>query len=70
MNVIDAKFVYFLVFFLIANFLDFVFNRYLTMKYPLIMMISFGFINLIITFLSFIISGIICLQLFEIVFEK
>lgn len=70
MNVVDAKFVYFLVFFLIANFLDFVFNRYLTMKYPLIMMISFGFINLIITFLSFIISGIICLQLFEIVFAS
>lgn len=70
MNVVDAKFVYFLVFFLIANFLDFVFNRYLTMKYPLIMMISFGLINLIITFLSFIISGIICLQLFEIVFAS
>lgn len=70
MNTVDTKFVYFLVFFLIYNFLDFVFNRYLTMKYPLIMMLSFGFVNLMITFLSFIISGIICLQLFEIVFAS
>ena len=70
MNVVDTRFVYFLVFFVIANFLDFVFNRYLTMKYPLVMMISFGLANFIITFLSFIISGIICLQLFEIVFAS
>lgn len=69
-KVVDTSFLNFVFYFLIYNFLDFVFNRYVTMKFPLIMMLSFGIVNFIITLLSFIVSGIICLQLFTITFAS
>ena len=69
-KVIDASFVNFVFYFLIYNFLDFLFNRYITMKFPLVMMLSFGILNFIITLLSFIVSGIISMQLFTITFAR
>ena len=69
-KVIDASFVNFVFYLLIYNFIDFIFNRYVTLKFPLITVLSFGVLNFAITLVSFIISGVICLQLFEIAFEK
>lgn len=67
---IDTSFINFVIYFLIFNFLDYVFNKYVTYRFPFITIISFGLVNFIITFLSFIVSGIICLQFMEIVFTK
>ena len=49
---------------------SFSFNKYVTYKFPLVTIISFGLVNSIITYLSFIVTGIICLQFMEIVFSK
>lgn len=69
-QVIDASFINFIIYFLVFNMIDFIFNRYLTVKFPILMMITFGVINFIVTFLSFIVSGIICLQIIDIEFSK
>lgn len=70
LKVIDTNFINYLIYFSIFTTIDFIFNRYLTVKFPLLTMLSFGIVNSIITFLSFIISGIICLQFIEIIFSK
>lgn len=69
-GVIDGSFLNFIIYFLIFNAIDFIFNRYLTKKFPLVMMITFGIINFIITYLSFIVSAIICLQVMNISFSS
>lgn len=67
---IESSFLNFIIYFLIFNFIDFSFNKYITYKFPLVTIISFGLVNSIITYLSFIVTGIICLQFMEIVFSK
>lgn len=67
---IETSFLNFIIYFLIFNFIDFSFNKYVTYKFPLVTIISFGLVNSIITYLSFIVTGIICLQFMKIIFSK
>ena len=70
LNVIDTSFINLLIYFSIFCFIDFIFSTYFKKKFPLIFMISFGIINFIISVLSFIISGVICLQFLKLVFAE
>ena len=69
-QVIDANFINFCIYFFIFNVLNFIFDRYLTIKVPFLLIISFGLVNFVVSFLSFIISGIICIQIIEIAFSN
>ena len=69
-QVIDANFINFCIYFFIFNILNFIFDRYLTIKVPFLLIISFGLVNFVVSFLSFIISGIICIQIIEIAFSN
>lgn len=69
-NIIDSSFLvfnFYVVFFIL---IDFSFNTFIKYKFPLVSLLSFGLIHGIVNIGAFIVSAIICLQLFEIKFES
>lgn len=67
-NAIQTSFLGLCLFTLLEIIIDYSFNTYLKNKITLLYIISFGLIGNLISILSFIISGIICLQLISIEF--
>jgi hypothetical protein len=63
-------FINFLIYFSIFFIIDFSFNFYIRKRFFALILYTFGLIHFIITCLSFIISGIICIQFIEIEFIK
>lgn len=69
-DIINTSFINFLIYFSIFFIIDFSFNFYIRKRFFALILYTFGLIHFIITCLSFIISGIICIQFIEIEFIK
>ena len=69
-NIINTSFINFLIYFSIFFIIDFSFNFYIRKRFFALILYTFGLIHFIITCLSFLVSGIICIQFIEIEFIK